>query len=74
MLHLLATEPVELAHLARCLDLALNRPGNPSVDVVAGADVLTFTADTWEPILRSRVEDALDDLVGRGWRDVFVRA
>jgi len=34
-------------------------------------ELVCFQAQTWQPILVARVEDALDDLIGSAWRGEF---
>jgi hypothetical protein len=59
---------------ARWLSNRLNGPREATVDISVEDDVISITADTWEPILRVRVEDALDAELGWLWRDHFVWA
>jgi hypothetical protein len=42
----------------------LNAPAWPSVDISAAGQSLSFAADTWEPLLRVRVEEALEQILG----------
>lgn len=59
---------------ATWLSNRLNGPREANVDISVEDDVISITADTWEPILRVRVEDALDAELGWLWRDHFVWA
>jgi hypothetical protein len=40
------------------------------VDIFTSANALWFAAETWEPILRVRVEDALEKIHGGSWREL----
>jgi hypothetical protein len=59
----------ELPGIGPGLSRRLNRPGWPAVRIETVGDTLVCTADTWEPILRARVEDAVDELLGSIWRE-----
>jgi hypothetical protein len=66
-----ATRPTYLEPLRSELARILNRPGSPEVDITATERSLTFDCRTWEPILVTRVEDAMDELLGNAWRAGF---
>jgi hypothetical protein len=53
------------------LERRLNRSAAPPIEVVATGDAISFHACTWQPILLARVEDAMDDVRGAGWRSEF---
>jgi hypothetical protein len=72
-IRLRATEPSHLETLGSELARLLNRPGEPAVVVEAAEDVLTFESPTWGPILKARVDDAMDDLLGTAWRFGFAQ-
>jgi len=48
----------------------LNRPGCPAVAFAQADRTLSCNADTWEPVLRARIEDALDAVIGGLWPHV----
>jgi hypothetical protein len=52
------------------LQAELDRHGPPLIAVTRGAGTVKFTAETWEPILRARVEEAVDVVWphGAAWR------
>ena len=64
----------EIDDAATWLSNRLNGPRELNVDVSVEGGVISITADAWEPILRVRVEDALDAELGWLWRDHFVWA
>jgi hypothetical protein len=61
---------IDVAAVADALLGALNPPGWPLVEVFASGDHVAFAADTWEPLLRARVEEALEQVLGNPWRDL----
>jgi hypothetical protein len=70
-LSLKAIETGSVQALASTLPGRLNRRAEPPVAVTADSDTVCFEADTWQPLLLARVEDALDELVGSAWRCAF---
>ncbi len=70
-LTLKAIGPANVQALATTLAGRLNRLAEPAVAVTADSDTVRFQAETWQPLLLARVEDALDDLVGSTWRCAF---
>jgi hypothetical protein len=64
-------KPIERPQLARLLKLRMNRPRWPAVDITIAGDTLSCRATTWEPLLRVRVEDALEEVLGSLWRDTI---
>jgi hypothetical protein len=61
----------DFATLIPGLNGRLNRPAEPPVSMTLVDGVLAFRAETWQPILLARVEDALDELLGSEWRAGF---
>jgi hypothetical protein len=47
----------------------LNRKGWPPVHVSASTDSLAFVAQTWQPVLKVRVEEAIEGILGTSWGD-----
>lgn len=70
-LALKAVETANVQMLVTTLTRRLNRLTEPPVAVTADNDIVSFQADTWQPLLLARVEDALDELVGSAWRCGF---
>jgi hypothetical protein len=66
-----ALDRVDVDHIASELDARLNQPGYTPVEVSAARNVLSFRGQVWTPILRVRVEDALEGLLGATWRGRF---
>jgi hypothetical protein len=62
-------DQIRTRELAFELTDRLNRPSWPRVDIAVTDDILACRATTWEPLLRVRIEEALDDLLGVVWRD-----
>ncbi len=58
---------IELGRLVPMLEGRLNRVDEPAVSVTEVDGEVCFRAETWLPILRVRVEDALDELIGSAW-------
>lgn len=52
----------------------LNRAGHPPVELNVAWDVVSFRAETWQPIVRVRVEDAFDARLGWTSHDHFAWA
>jgi len=52
------------AGLCRALEERLNRPRWPVVEVDTASSTFLCRADTWAPLLRVRVEEAFEDLLG----------
>lgn len=71
MLSLKAVETANAQALVGTLTGRLNARAEPPVSVTASDDLVCFQADTWQPILLARVEDALDELIGSAWRCGF---
>lgn len=70
-LSLKAVETADMQALVASLKRRLNRLAEPPVSVTVVSDRVCFQADTWQPILLARVEDALDELIGTAWRCGF---
>ena len=66
-----ATDVGLIADVLPGLRARLNRPMEPTTTFIAEANVLRFTANTRQPLLRVCVEDALDGLLGDEWRAAF---
>jgi hypothetical protein len=60
----------EESHLATDLRQRLNRPGSPTVEVTIAGVTVSCIAATWEPLLRVRVEMALEEIFGNVWREL----
>ena len=71
VLSLRAVETADMQALVAGLNPRLNRRAEPPVSVTLSNDLVCFRADTWQPILLARVEDALDELIGSAWRCGF---
>ena len=57
--------------LAAGLVRALNAPPDLARVKISPEDsAVSFACDTWEPLLRVRVEDALEELLGSAWREL----
>jgi hypothetical protein len=70
----LSLKPVETANvqaLVTTLTGRLNGRAEPPVSVTVNGGVVCFQADTWQPLLLARIEDALDELIGSAWRCAF---
>jgi len=52
------------------LTRTLNAPAWPPVQVSGHGHKLSFAAETWEPLLRVRVEEALEETFEGPWRDL----
>ena len=61
---------IDVKCLVEDLVRVLNRPEWTPVEISTSAEGLCFAADTWEPILRVRVEDALEEIFGALWREL----
>jgi hypothetical protein len=59
---------VDAPRLVAGLAQTLNAPAWPSVAISAFGPSLSFVADTWEPLLRVRVEEALEQILGVRWQ------
>jgi hypothetical protein len=70
-LSLKAVETANVQALIATLTRRLNRLAEPPVSVRVDNDLVCFQADTWQPLLLARVEDALDELIGSAWRCGF---
>jgi hypothetical protein len=60
----------DLSGLVAGLVRALNAPTWARVEVSTENSAVSFACDTWEPLLRVRVEDALEDLLGSAWPEL----
>ena len=67
LIHLHAAEHADMVVLLRRLNSQLNRSPGPPVLVTEADGLICFRAQTWQPILRARVEDALEELIGSTW-------
>jgi hypothetical protein len=56
--------------LVEDLGRILNGPTWTVVEIITSPGTLCFAAETWEPILRVRVEDALEEILGGLWREL----
>ena len=70
-LSLKAVETARVPALVTTLTGRLNSRAQPPVSVRADNDLVCFQADTWQPLLLARVEDALDEEIGSAWRCGF---
>jgi hypothetical protein len=70
-LSLKSVETVNVQALVSTLRRRLNRLAEPPVSVTVDNDLVRFQAETWQPLLLARVEDALDELIGSAWRCGF---
>jgi hypothetical protein len=70
-LSLKAVESANVQALVATLTPRLNGSSEPLVSISAEDDLVSFRADTWQPLLLARVEDALDELLGPTWRCAF---
>jgi len=68
VVRLQAAGPVDIEILVPELERRLNRRGEPPVLITAVDELVYFHAQTWQPILLARVEDALDELIGTASR------
>jgi hypothetical protein len=66
-----ASEPSDIGVLLPALRRQLNRPAESAVLVTEVGERVCFRAQTWQPILRARVEEALDEVAGPTWRCRF---
>jgi len=71
VLSLKAVETADMQALVTGLKRRLNLCADPPVSVSLLNNLVCFRADTWQPILLARVEDALDELIGTAWRCGF---
>jgi hypothetical protein len=60
---------VDLLDLIARLERTVNQPRWPRVRMRAHGNRLSFVAETWEPILRVRIESGLEQVLGVGWND-----
>jgi hypothetical protein len=67
LIRLHAAKHTDMVILLRRLNSQLNRSPGPPVLVTAVDGLICFRAETWQPILRARVEEALDELIGSTW-------
>jgi hypothetical protein len=70
LLSLRAADGAVADDLAPRLRQRLNQPCWPPVTVATSQEDLSCSAETWEPILRVRIEDALVELLGPTWEDI----
>jgi hypothetical protein len=70
-LSLKSVETANVQALVTTLTRRLNRLAEPPVLVTVDNDLVRFQAETWQPLLLARVEDALDELIGSAWRCGF---
>jgi hypothetical protein len=63
------SDTLEVEQLAANLLAQLNQPRWPPVEIAISDRRIACQAETWEPILRVRIEDALDVLLTGLWRD-----
>jgi hypothetical protein len=59
----------EESRLAADLRARLNQPGWPGVEVTLAGPMVNCIASTWEPLLRVRIEEALEEILGGRWRE-----
>ena len=74
VLNLKPVDTPDLRPLVTGLKRRLNRRAEPPVSVTVINDLVCFQAETWQPILLARVEEALDELIGSAWRCGFIWA
>ena len=67
LIRLHAAKHTDVGVLLRRLNSRLNRSPEPPVLVTEVDGLICFRAQTWQPILRARVEDALEELIGSTW-------
>lgn len=60
-------EPAETSRAAFELAGRLNRPHWPAVDIIANETVISCRSQTWEPLLRARIEEAIEAWLGHRW-------
>jgi hypothetical protein len=73
-LHLEIIDRIEPGELKQGLAQRVNRPRWPVVEITIAGSTLSCGANTWEPLLRVRVEDALEEILGSLWRDTVALA
>jgi hypothetical protein len=61
---------IDVSGLVANLGRALNAPSSARVEISTEGSVVYFACDTWEPLLRVRIEDALEALLGSTWREL----
>ena len=64
LIRLHAARHADMVVLLRRLNSQLNRSPEPPVLVTEVDGLICFRAQTWQPILCARVEDALEELIG----------
>jgi hypothetical protein len=69
--HLRTLAVLEIAALVPRLTQRLKRRREPPIVVSVGEGGIWFHAETWQPILLARIEEALDELIGTAWRARF---
>jgi hypothetical protein len=73
-LHLKIIDRIAPRELKQALAQHVNRPWWPVVEIRIAGSTLSCGANTWEPLLRVRVEDALEEILGLLWRDTVALA
>jgi hypothetical protein len=69
LLRLRMHDHVDASRVATELACRLNAPRWPIVEVTATETTISCSSQTWEPLLRVRVEDAVEQWLGHLWRD-----
>lgn len=59
--------PGEASRTAFELAGRLNLPHWPAVDIIASGTVISCRSLTWEPLLRVRIEEAIEAWLGHRW-------
>jgi hypothetical protein len=60
-------DPGEASCAAFELAGRLNLPHWPPVDIIASGPVISCRSLTWEPLLRARIEEAIEAWLGHRW-------
>jgi hypothetical protein len=68
-LRLRIEDQVQDGELVTELTRRVNSPRWPTVEVTTAGTTISCRSQTWEPLLRVRLEDAFEDWLGHLWRD-----
>lgn len=66
-----AVAPAEASRTAFELAGRLNLPNWPAVDIIASGTVISCRSQTWEPLLRVRIEEAVEAWLGHRWSETI---